>query len=151
MPKRPIKPTKLRALEGGRSHSLPKPEDVLESEPQPRPKAPKCPPDLDKEAKKAWRKLAPTLERLGLLTEADGWAFANLCQIRSRLVAIHKFLKRAPALVQDNQKPSPLVVLERQYYQIFRMYAAEFGLTPRGRVGLVVGSGDDDDGEDFLS
>ena len=41
---------------------------------------------------------------------------------------------------------------ERLYSQVFRMQAAEFGLTPRGRVGLaVVGGGDPDEGAELLT
>lgn len=162
MSKRPYKPTALRKIEGGRSNSLPKPDDV--DEPKPTPKAPKCPTDLDKEAKKVWKQLAQKLERMGLLTEVDGAAFANLCQIRSRLIAIHKFIKDNNAsLVQEIQKPaadggvifeykpSPYVVMEKQYYQLFRQYAGEFGLSPRGRVGLSVGTDKDGNDDDLLT
>lgn len=41
---------------------------------------------------------------------------------------------------------------ERLYSQVFRMQAAEFGLTPRGRVGLAVSSsGDPDEGAELLT
>lgn len=163
MAKKAYKPTSLRALEGGRSRSLPKPEDV--DEPKPIPKAPSCPSDLDSGAKAVWKKLAPKLEKLGLLTETDGDNFAIVCQIRSRLKSIHKFIKEEnPSLVQEIQKPdpdggtrieykpSPYVVMEKQYYQLFRLAAAEFGLSPRSRVGLSVGAGkEDDSGADLLT
>ena len=158
MGQKPTKPTKLKVLEGNRGkRELPK------NEPNPRPVAPKCPNDIDRDAKKVWRRLAPKLEKMGLLTETDGDMFATLCQMRSRLVAIHNFIKsQNQSLVQETQKPapdggimteykpSPYVVMEKQYYQIFRMYAGEFGLSPRGRVGLSVGAGDSDDGEDLI-
>jgi len=125
-----------------------------EGEPKPSPIVPRCPGDIDKEAKRIWRQLAPKLERLGLLTEVDGHAFAILCQIRSRLVKIHKFNAQFDSLVQEKvmvdgsgqehseAKASPYTVMEKQYYDLFRKYAGEFGLSPRGRVGLVVGSSD---------
>jgi len=132
-------------------------------EPKPRPLAPGCPDDIDDEAQGVWKRLAPKLERMGLLCETDGDAFANLCQIRARLIVIHKFIKEQNAsLVQEIERPSPdggvkyelkaspYVVMEKQYYQLFRMYATEFGLTPRGRVGLSVGA-QEDDGDDLLS
>lgn len=153
MAKRPYKPTAVRNLEGMRSHSLPKPEEAEELEPKPESKVPECPKDIDDDAKRAWFRLAPKLVRLNLLTEIDGDSFAILCQIRSRLKAIHEFIKKDNAsLVQEIQKPdpdggtrteykpSPYAVMEKQYYQLFRMAASEFGLTPRSRVGLSVGS-----------
>ena len=161
MSKRAYKPTTLRALEGGRSHSLAKPEDT--NEPRPRPIAPKCPDDIDNQAKKIWKRLAPKLEKMGLLTETDGDMFGHLCQIRSRLVAIHNFIKKEnKSLVQlkvtidgsgqehVEAKPSPYVIMEKHYYDLFRKYAGEFGLSPRGRVGLTVGM-TEDEGEDLLS
>ena len=53
------------------------------------------------------------------------------------------------SLSKEN-KQSPYVVMEKQYYQLFRMFAKEFGLTPVGRIGLVVGAEADDD-DDLLS
>jgi len=126
---------------------------------------PKCPADIDKDAKATWKELAPIVHRMGMLTEVDGPAFANLCQIRGRIIQINKFIKREnPSLVQVKRKidpetgqditefvPSPYEVMARQYYELFRKYASEFGLTPRGRVGLaVVGKDSDDDFGDLL-
>jgi len=158
MAKGTVKPTKLKLIEGNPG-KRPLPMD----EPKPRPVAPKCPTDIDGEAKRVWKRLAPKLEKMGLLCDTDGDAFANLCQIRSRLIAIHKFIKgKNASLVQQTERPaldggvsyeikaSPYVIMEKQYYQLFRMYACEFGLTPRGRVGLSVGTGEDD-GDDLLS
>ena len=161
MAKAPYKPTALRAIEGGRSHSLPKPEEV--NEPKPTGKAPPPPTWLDTQGKKAYKTATGKLERVGLMTEVDGDAFAFLCQIRSRLIDIIKYLnKQNRALVQEKVfvdptgqehheiKQSPYAVMEKQYLQLYRQYAAEFGLTPRGRTGLSVGKGKDD-GEDLLS
>lgn len=160
MSQRPYKPTALRALEGGRSHSLPKPGN--EAEVKPSPIAPPIPSDIDTQAKKVWGRLAPKLVRLGLLTETDGDAFANLCQIRSRLVSIYKFIKKENrSLVQESEKPSPdggvfyeykpspYIIMEKQYLDLFRKYASEFGLTPRARVGLTVGT-KEGEGDDLL-
>ena len=148
MSQRPSKPTKLKVLEGNRGK-----RPLPESEPTPKPKAPKCPADLDKDAKGVWDRLAPMLERLGLLTEADGDMFAHLCQIRARLVNIHKYIKKHNSgedVVYDTRPVSQYITLEKQYYDIFRRYAAEFGLSPRGRVGLVVGQDKENEGEDLI-
>lgn len=157
MSKAPHKPTKLKLLEGNRGK-----RKLPENEPQPFPKAPKPHLDIDKIAKKTWKRLAKILEPLGLLTEADGDMFAALCQIRARLVVIHTFLKEEnQSLVMEVQKPdpdggirfeykqSPYVMMEKQYYELFRRFASEFGLSPRGRVGLAIGK-DPDKGDDLL-
>jgi len=86
-----------------------------------------------------------------LLTAVDGDAFANLCQIHSRIVACNEFIKNEnPSLVQESVmldsvgqehkrfSESPYVRMERTYYQLFRLYAQDFGLVPRGRAGIQV-------------
>lgn len=164
MSKRPYKTTKLRALEGGRDHSREKPEKTLEKEAKPKKKLPIIERDIDEEAKKIWKKLGPKLLKLGLMSEIDAPMFAVLCQIRARLVVIHEFIKAENAsLVQETlkpdpdggvrreYKPSPYVVMEKQYYQLFRMYAREFGLSPLGRTGLTVNIEKKDEGEDLLT
>ena len=152
MPGRP-KPTPLKLI-GGNPGKRPLPEN----EPKPYPKAPECPADIDKDAKKVWKRLGPKLEKLGLLTETDGDLFSMLCQIRSRLVWIHGELDMVE-LLDRNANPNQadmdklqhaLIALstkriafllkeERLYSALLRQYATEFGLSPRGRVGLTVG------------
>jgi len=144
MGKRASKCTQLKVLQGNRSKApLPK------REPKPKPKAPKPPTDIDATAAKYWKQLAPKLERLGLLTEADADMFAAFCQVRSRLDRIHRELKKKGTKLVAGKKvarQNPLMVAERQYLSLLRYYAGEFGLSPRGRVGLQVGTDDDDDG-----
>ena len=143
------KPTKLKLLEGNRG----KREIPAEVEPYPAPPNLRAPIGLDPQARKTWRRLAPILSRLGLLTEADYEALAHLCQVQARLVDIRQRLQGGEDLVSDGPqgpKQNPLIMAEKQYLQNFRMYAAEFGLSPRGRSGLAVGSGDDDEDDDLL-
>ncbi len=68
---------------------------------------PACPGHLNAEARRAWRKLAPVLANLNLLTEADGPAFAALCQLQARLVYLgHTLKKREHQGLVDGDKPS---------------------------------------------
>ena len=68
------KPVELKILEG-----TARPEDLRRNEPRPQPVAPTMPRGvLPKRARKLWRELAPKLERVGILTEVDGPAFALL-------------------------------------------------------------------------
>ena len=155
MGKRATKSTKLRKLEGGRSNSLEKPDKLLEKEPKFKPILPEAPEDIDNGAVDVYRRLKKILEDADLATEADADALVILSQIRSRIATIHKFIKEEnQSLVQVSQKPapdggiieeykqSPYAIMEKQYYQLFRMYAKEFGLTPIGRVGLSVNRSD---------
>ena len=159
MSKRPYKSTALRALEGGRSNSLPKPETALESEPKFIPTIPKPPPHLDTQAKKTYKKLAALFERAGMGTAADADALAALSQIQSRLVALQKEIKTSGGPIQtihrtrtgkdgvvettEIRQAHPLLVVERQYFDKFLVYAKQFGLTPVARVGLTINSRDD--------
>ena len=122
------KPTTLKLIEGN-----PGKRPLPENEPTPYPKAPECPDDIDSGAQDVWKRLGPKLERLGLLTETDGDLFSMLCQIRSRLVWIHQEIDKG-----DEKKRSFLLKEERLYSALLRQYATEFGLSPRGRVGLTV-------------
>lgn len=215
MPGRP-KPTPFKVLEGNRGK-----RPLNEDEPKPRPQAPVMPEWLDAMGVYVWKKLAPVLERNGLLTEIDGDQFANLCQAQGRLIAIRtllaetdngdavtvqeaaellvvskqtvlKFIKGGhvngrqlpngqwrldldsinkllPAPVQVNlpifteeitvnkkgeertrMVLNPLIKEERHWLKIVRGYAGEFGLTPRGRVGLSISPDPGDDGPDLL-
>jgi len=137
------KSRKLKVLNGNPSGR------PLRNEAVPRPQAPKIPAELDREARKTWRELGPKLEKLGLLTELDGNSFAALCVIRSRLIQIGKNISAC----KDVGEFKSLTRSERQYLTLFRSYAAEFGLCPRGRIGLAVNWSDfkKDDGSELLT
>ena len=68
---RPPKPTAIKELEGN-----PGKRPLNKNEPKPKAKAPKCPPWLESDAKKEWRRLSKELEAMGLLTQVDMAAFA---------------------------------------------------------------------------
>lgn len=153
------KPTALKVLEGNRG-KRPLPED----EPRPDAVEPSMPSDLDATAKRIWKELAPKLVKIGLLTELDGDEFASLCQIASRLRSIRGFIKKENKTLSQQterpapdggvyyeQKPSHYVGMELKYYDALRKYAADFGLSPRGRTGLQVGLSKKEDGDDLLS
>lgn len=121
-------------------------------EPKPRKKAPPCPKHLDKWAKKEWNRMAPILERLGLLTEADGTAFAAYCQLYSRWIQLENRIQNQNVtdfMLLDKQHP--LVVASRQTLQLLRSVCTELGMTPsaRGRM-LTPGEPEDDDFKGIL-
>ena len=73
------KPTAIKRLEGNPGK---RPLNIYE--PKPLKKAPTCPDWLDEEAKREWRRLAKTMEAMGVLTEADRAAFATYCDAYSK-------------------------------------------------------------------
>ena len=129
MAKRPYKPTALKALEGNPG------KRELADEPMPAPAVAPGPPKwLNEDALSTWERLCAVMEPLGLLTEADLEAFAELCVLHSRVVKLHRICNREV----DTAVAQKLEYRERLMADAFRKAAAEFGLTPRGRVGLSV-------------
>lgn len=160
MAKGPVKPTSLKVLEGNRSRE----KDLGKSEPQPNVGLGKIPDELDDQARKFWQKYAPVLERCGIATEIDSWSFASLCQIRSRLAQVRKFIKEANAsLVQVTEKTSasgetyqeikqsPYAQMERQLEDLALKLHKAFGTVPVGRNGMKVGTVKEDGLKDLLT
>lgn len=138
------KPTALKLLEGN-----PGKQKLNKNEPKPNvPDAiPKPPSRLLPEAKKEWKRLAPAMVALGLLTEVDTSAFAELCQNYAYYLAADKEIvelgAKGPIAMQKTPsgytQQHPLLSLRRQYYDQWRKGLADFGLTPASRSRLAVG------------
>jgi P27 family predicted phage terminase small subunit len=73
-------PTPLKILRGTRADRIPK------AEPHAPAGRPKPPAHLDKVARAEWRRMVPILEKLGVLTQAEGGALAVYCVAYSRWV-----------------------------------------------------------------
>ena len=110
-------------------------------EPEPRRKRPKCPDYLDEEAKREWRRLVPILERMRVLTEADGLALANLCLLFSTMVKAQRLLEKSGLLFKTKSgyiQQSPLVAIVANSVAQVNQPCREFGLTPASRTRLSV-------------
>lgn len=108
------KPTALKVLEGDRGKGR---RPLNEHEPIPPRGGVKCPSWLLPEAKKEWKRLAASLEAMGVLTMADLTAFAGYCQAYARwreaedLALFKKFCKRDFCdEVRDFKIPEPEAV-----------------------------------------
>ncbi len=130
------KPTSLKVLEGN-----PGKRPLPQNEPKPRPIAPQRPSWLTGEGKKMWDKLAPELERLGLLTTVDGEAFAAACQCWKIFVDCQRYLKKYGMTYTYINKAGAENELERPHVRIaqkaldqFKAFCTEFGLTPSSRT-----------------
>lgn len=139
------KPTSLKILEGN-----PGKQKLNESEPKPKmlDTIPDPPKRLMKEAKKEWKRLAPTMVACGLLTTVDLSAFAELCQSYAYYLAVDaEILKekdeKGPLLMQTSStgytQAHPLLSLRRQYYDTWHKGLADFGLTPASRSRIITG------------
>lgn len=126
------KPTVLRELEGYPDHR-PAPRD----EPQPE-KGARCPADLSADAKREWKRLAPILERMKVLTEADVTALANLCRDIVDEQAAAESLKEQGTVraIADTGfvQVNPLFRIQAELRSRINRALREFGLTPASRT-----------------
>ena len=129
------KPTELKKLEGVRTSRINK------NEPEPGPGKVTCPRFLSKEAKAEWRRIAPELTRLGLLTPLDRAAFAAYCQSYAHWVKAETLLSDKGVLVRGAKGQivaSPLFWISTSASKMMLKFAIEFGLTPssRGQISI---------------
>ena len=145
------KPTAIKILEGN-----PGKRQLNEHEPQPLKKAPSCPKWLEPEAKREWRRLAKTLEAMGVLTEADMAAFAGYCQAYARWKeAEERITDRGIIFRTPSGYPQqvPYVSIAQQYLKLMQQFAEQFGLTPAARSRIIAGTGENapvDDMDELL-
>lgn len=153
------KPTAWKKLEGN-----PGKQKLNEFEPvfATPPKTPSPPTWLLKEAKKEWKKLAPTLIAAGVLTNADLDAFAALCQNYALYIETDKKItesgKNAEGVYQLQQADSgylsihPMLSLRSKYFEQWRRSLGDFGLTPasRNKIATAQAGGEAADGVEAL-
>ena len=113
------------------------------------------PPELDKLAKKEWKRLAGELAALGLFTRADRAVFAVYCQAVSDWAALTAKLNAMDDLTYTTIKGyvgiSPLVNARKQTWMTLKESAARFGLDPSSRASLdVPPMKDGESDEDFI-
>lgn len=129
------KPTALKILEGN-----PGKRPLNENEPVP-PKGPiKCPSWLLPEAKKEWKRLAPALDAMGILTMTDEKAFAGYCQAYARWKEAEEFITQHGSIFKTPSgyvQQVPQVSIAQQNLKIMQSFCAEFGLTPATRVRII--------------
>lgn len=151
-PGRKPKPTALKRLTGNRGkRPLPKDEpappvdnDLLSPAPW-----------LDKLAAGEWRRIAPPLMTMGLLTVVDRAALEGYCKAYSRWLQAERILERKGLCFKTPKgyvQQRPEVSIAQNYLAKMHSLAAEFGFTPasRTRVGRGRSENDADDYQKFL-
>jgi P27 family predicted phage terminase small subunit len=127
----------------------------LTNAPKPAPISPACPKWLPTAAKKIYKELSPILQRLGLLTEVDGTAFADFCLCLARLREAEADIQERGLLVPGDRGlvKNPCCQLARDYRTAAQKWAKRFGLDPasRGALDVYDEGPDKDDMESLLS
>lgn len=134
------KPTNIKLIEGN-----PGQRPLPKNEPKPAPKAPKRPAWLTGEGRKVWERVAPELERLGLLTLVDGESLAAACQSWKTYVDCQRYLKKHGMTYTyinkfgaENEVERPQVKIAQKALDQFKSFCTEFGLTPASRARIEV-------------
>ena len=149
------KPKYLKLLEGE-----PNKHRINQDEPQPYPKAPKAPTWLSREAKAEWKRVAPQMEAIGILTEIDMAMFASYCSAYGKLVWAEKMIKKARkgneaagGLIVKTPtgalQTSPYVWIYNKALEQIRSFGSEFGLSPSSRTRIKVVKPDEDEDDIF--
>lgn len=130
------KPTALRVIEGN-CGKRPLPKD----EPQPSSDYTPCPIWLKGKARQEWKRIAPELRRMGLLTIVDRVALTAYCQTYARwLEAEEAVEKKGMTFVTEKGyiQQRPEVGVAQKSLLLIKAFATEFGLTPASRTRISV-------------
>lgn len=128
------KPTQLRVLEGNRGH-----QKKNKKEPSPDPKIPTCPKQLGRSAKAEWRRVAPAMYKLGLLTQVDRAAMAAYCDAYGRWIDAQTEIKEHGTIIESqNGFPiqSPYLNVASGAWKQMLAALREFGMTPASRASI---------------
>lgn len=101
---------------------------------------PEAPPGMPEGARRFWQMLAPVLQRVGLLTEADLPALADLCVCLHRLQQAEERIETEGLVVDGLHGPvqNPAVAAAKTYRAAAQTWAKRFGLDPYSRGALDV-------------
>ncbi len=149
----PPKPRALRDIEGDRSHRPPN-----RHEPRPPVRRLPAPKELDERGRAEWRRIAPMLAELGLLTELDRTALLAYCSAYSALIQSMEVCTRLGVVFltpRSGGKPgalvsSPALAAFAKLSHIIAMWCGRFGLTPSDRCRMIV-QGQEDEADDPIS
>jgi P27 family predicted phage terminase small subunit len=126
-------PTALKILRGNPGH-----RPLNRDEPAPPAAHNLAPPTwLEGPAVAEWRRLAPTLHRLGLLTEIDGDALATYCQTWARWQEAEGQIRKFGMVIKGKHGfpvISPYVAVANRAMAQMKSLLVEFGMTPSART-----------------
>jgi P27 family predicted phage terminase small subunit len=130
-------PSALKLLRG-----LPGKRKLADDEPQPAPLVDLAPPSwLDAEAQAEWVRLAPILQRLGVLAETDTGALTAYCEAWATWKAATQQIRKFGMVIKGKDAVpvvSPYVKIAHNALLHMRALLTEFGMTPSSRARVHV-------------
>jgi P27 family predicted phage terminase small subunit len=102
---------------------------------------PACPPHLQGEARKEWRRIGRKLLACGLMTEIDGTALALYCQAWARWIEAEANLVRYGTVIKAPSGypiASPYLSIANTAMAQMARLLVEFGMSPSSRSRVVV-------------
>jgi len=133
---RTSKPTALKHVDGN-----PGKRAINGAEPKPPGDKPTCPAHLSPTAKAEWKRIAGTLNEIGLLTRIDRTVLAAYCQAYGRWVEAEKKLAETPPLLKTPAgyvQASPWIGIANKQVELMVKLMAELGLSPSARSRLAI-------------
>lgn len=136
MPGPARKPTVLKLVTGN-----PGRRPLNKREPKPQRVIPAAPDHLPAVARAAWARLAPVLDRMGVLTEADVFALERACTVYAEIAELEQLLAQLgrKTYITNNEagmqmvRALPQVAMLADADRRLRGWLCEFGLTPASR------------------
>jgi P27 family predicted phage terminase small subunit len=114
---------------------------------------PSAPAHLSEKARETWGYVSGLLDRMGVLTEADGIALEMLCEayadyLRARAdLAAHgsNYYETINAQGGVMHRPYPAVAVMQDADRRIKTWVADFGLSPSARTRIQTGNGAEKD------
>lgn len=100
-------------------------------------KIPPCPRELGGAARKEWKRIAPELARMGLLSLIDRAGLALYCDSYGRWLEAIASLKQYGVVIKSPTgypMQSPFVAIANKAGEQVRMLLSEFGMSPSSRT-----------------
>lgn len=135
----------LRVLKGN--------DDGPQRRPRPTPKPPSCPTWMPVDGKRAWKRLVPILDDLGILSTLDEGVLAGFCASYARMVEAEREVTRDGVTIEGyrgSRVKHPALQIVRDSRSTLLSFARELGLTPKARELLSMPLVDDDPDDDLL-
>jgi P27 family predicted phage terminase small subunit len=104
-------------------------------------KLPTCPPHLQGEARKEWKRIGKRLFECGLMTDIDGPALALYCQAWERWVSAEEALRKYGVVIKSPNNfpmPSPYLAIANQAMGQMTRLLTEFGMSPSSRTRVAI-------------